>query len=138
MQGSKEQNSYSFQPRQLGSHLSLQKNIHVRGTIRRFLPRAPRSSILSKSHPDNPAIAENQTPAEKHEEQRKIRRLQIMMDMALSVLKQDPDLTLEEAAGMVANCKRAALAMFPGKELAFDLIYKPRLERVLMERFRLQ
>jgi hypothetical protein len=56
----------------------------------------------------------------------------------LSVLSQDPDLTRAEAQEMVANCKNAALAMFPDKELAFDLIYRPRLERVINERFRLQ
>ena len=79
-----------------------------------------------------------QTPAEKQEELRKIRRLQLMIDMVFSVLCQDPNLTLHEASEMVANCKNAALAMFPDKELAFDLIYKPRLQRVLIERFRLQ
>jgi hypothetical protein len=79
-----------------------------------------------------------QTAAERDEESRKIRRLQLMIDMVLSVLSQDPELTLTEASEMVANCKSAALAMFPDKELAFDLIYKPRLQRVLVERFRLQ
>jgi hypothetical protein len=39
---------------------------------------------------------------------------------------------------MVADTKRAALAMFPDKELAYDLIYKPRLQRLMKERFRLQ
>jgi hypothetical protein len=29
------------------------------------------------------------------------------------------------------------LAMFPDKELAFDLIYKPRLQRLLRERYRI-
>ena len=58
-----------------------------------------------------------------------------MMDMVLSVLSQDPDLTLEEASEIVANCRNAALAMFPDKELAFDLIYRPRLQRVVEERF---
>jgi hypothetical protein len=28
--------------------------------------------------------------------------------------------------------------MFPDKELAFDLLYKPRLQRLIRERFRLQ
>ncbi|PYP91279.1 MAG: hypothetical protein DMG65_08360 [Candidatus Angelobacter sp. Gp1-AA117] len=80
----------------------------------------------------------SQSPAEKQEELRKIRRLQWMVDMVLSVLCQDPNLTLLEATEMITNCKNAALAMFPDKELAFDLIYKPRLQRVLVERFRLQ
>jgi len=84
--------------------------------------------------PDN-ADPPGQSSAEKDEERQKIRRLQLMMDMALSVLRQDPNLTLEEASDIVANCKDAALAMFPDKELAFDLIYKSRLQRVVMERF---
>ena len=72
------------------------------------------------------------------EESRKIRRLQLMMSMVLSVIGQDPSLTVEEASELAAGAKRAALAMFPDKELAFDLLYKPRLQRLMRERFRLQ
>ncbi len=76
--------------------------------------------------------------AELAEEARKIRRLQIMMSMVTSVISQDPNMTLEEASEMAAEARRAALAMFPGKELAYDLIYRPRLQRIMNERFRLQ
>ena len=72
------------------------------------------------------------------EEARKIRRLQLMISMVTSVIGQDPSLTLEEASELAAGAKRAALAMFPDKELAFDLIYKPRLQRLIRDRFRLQ
>jgi hypothetical protein len=72
------------------------------------------------------------------EELRKIRRLQVMMNMVMSVISQDVNMTVEEAAELVADAKRAALAMFPDKELAYDLIYKPRLQRLMKERFRLQ
>jgi hypothetical protein len=98
--------------------------------------------MITKNSEENnnpgPGARLTQTPAEKEEERRKIRRLQLMVDMVISVLSQDPALTLEEASDMVSNCKAAALAMFPDKALAFDLIYKPRLQRVLVERFRLQ
>jgi hypothetical protein len=67
-----------------------------------------------------------------------IRRLQIMIGMVMSVIHQDPNLTIEDAADLAAGAKRAALAMFPDKELAYDLIYKPRLQRLISERFRLQ
>jgi hypothetical protein len=77
-----------------------------------------------------------QSDQEKVEERKKLRRLQWMVDMVLSTLSQDPDLTLREALAMISNCRNAALAMFPEKELAFDLLYKPRLERVIDERFR--
>jgi hypothetical protein len=76
--------------------------------------------------------------AEIDEEARKIRRLQLMISMVMSVIGQDPSLTLEEASELAEGAKRAALAMFPDKELAFDLIYKPRLKRLIRDRFRLQ
>ncbi|HSA93069.1 MAG TPA: hypothetical protein VLE48_08675 [Terriglobales bacterium] len=82
--------------------------------------------------------ASSQTAEEVEDERRRLRRLQIMISMVTSVLAQDPGLTVEEASELVANARRAALAMFPGKELAFDLIYRPRLQRVMQERFRLQ
>jgi hypothetical protein len=87
---------------------------------------------VSTSQPATP------TQQEQEDERRKLRRLQIMMNMVLSVISQDPELTVEEAAELAANAKRAALAMFPDKELAYDILYKPRLQRVIAERFRVQ
>jgi hypothetical protein len=75
---------------------------------------------------------------EQSEEARRLRRLQVMMSMVMSVISQDPGLTVEEAADLAANARRAALSMFPDKELAYDLIYRPRLQRLMNERFRLQ
>jgi hypothetical protein len=75
---------------------------------------------------------------EKEQEAVNIRRLQLMMSMVTSVISQDRNLTLEEASALAADAKRAALAMFPDKELAFDILYKPRLQRLMNERFRLQ
>ncbi len=72
------------------------------------------------------------------DEAKRIRRLQIMMSMVSSVISQDPSLTIEEASELAAGAKRAALAMFPDKELAYDLLYKPRIQRIMRERFRLQ
>jgi hypothetical protein len=89
---------------------------------------------MEKMDRNSEALRQNEV----EEEARKIRRLQLMMSMVMSVISQDPDLTVEEASEMAANTKRAALAMFPDKELAYDLIYKPRLQRLLNERFRLQ
>jgi hypothetical protein len=86
------------------------------------------------NHPENAPGTFNEAA----EEARKIRRLQIMMGMVMQVISQDPKLTLEDASELAAGAKRAALAMFPDKELAYDLLYRPRLQRLLNERYRLQ
>jgi hypothetical protein len=75
---------------------------------------------------------------EQLDEVHRIRRLQFMMNLVMQVIAQDPKLTLEEASQMVADSRTAALAMFPGKELAYDLLYRPRFQRLMRERFRLQ
>ena len=83
-------------------------------------------------------LAEQEARRELEAEAKKIRRLQLMISMVMSVIGQDPNLTLQEASDLAAGAKKAALAMFPDKELAFDLLYKPRLQRLIRERFRLQ
>ncbi len=79
-----------------------------------------------------------QTPEEKLEEARRIRRLQFMMNMVMQVIQQDVSLPVEQASEMCADARRAALAMFPDKALAFDLIFWPRLQRLMRERYRMQ
>jgi hypothetical protein len=97
------------------------------------------SSASDRNH-ESPAhnIAAAQSAQEKSEEQRKIRRLQMMMDMVMSVISQDGSLTVDQAAELVADSKKAALAMFPDKELAYNIIYKPRFQRLMRERYRIQ
>jgi hypothetical protein len=90
------------------------------------------------SHRQSGEEQNRQSREEQIDERRKIRRLQLMMDMVMSVIGQDPNLTVDEAAEMVADSRRAALAMFPDKELAFNLLYKPRLQRLMRERYRIQ
>lgn len=74
---------------------------------------------------------------EQIEEQKLIRRLQMMMNMVMQVIAQDRSLSLDEASQMIADARKAALAMFPGKELAYDLIWRPRFQRLMRERFRI-
>jgi hypothetical protein len=96
-------------------------------------PAGPGKDFASANH-----NAVSQELQEREEEARKIRRLQVMISMVTSVISQDPNLTVEEASELAAGAKRAALVMFPDKELAYDLLYKPRLQRLIRERFRLQ
>jgi len=92
----------------------------------------------NRGAPGNEGVLENAQSNEGLQESQKIRRLQVMINMVMSVISQDPNLTVEEASELVAGTKRAALAMFPDKELAYDIIYKPRLQRLMRERFHLQ
>ena len=71
------------------------------------------------------------------EESRRIRRLRILVQLTLETIAEG-DLSPEEAAGMIAATRRLALEMFPGKERAFDLIYKPKFQRVMHAIYRLQ
>ena len=71
------------------------------------------------------------------EEQKLIRRLQMMMNLVMQTIAQDGSLSVDEASQMIADSRKAALAMFPGKELAYDLIWRPRFQRLMRERFRI-
>lgn len=71
------------------------------------------------------------------EETRRLRRLQLTVRLVMQVISQG-DLPFEEASGMVAATRRVALNLFPGKELAYDLLYQPRLRRLLAQKYRLQ
>jgi len=79
-----------------------------------------------------------QSAEEKADEARRIRRLQLMVNMVMQVIQQDRSMPVEQASEMVADARRAALAMFPDKALAFDLIFWPRLQRMMRERYRMQ
>jgi len=71
------------------------------------------------------------------EESRRLRRLRILVRLTLEEIAAG-DLSAEEASGMIAATRRAALEMFPGKENAFDLIYKPQFQRMMNAVYRLQ
>ncbi len=68
-------------------------------------------------------------------EDQMIRRLRFLADFTFAAIAQDPSLTLEQAWDHVRALKGAVVAMFPGKEAAFDLIYLPRFSRLPAERF---
>ena len=69
------------------------------------------------------------------DEQKRLRRLRFVVDLTVSVLYQEPALTLEEGFELIQRAERAVLALFPGSEETFDLLIRPRLARALQERF---
>ena len=74
---------------------------------------------------------------EVREENRKIRFLRYLVDFSILSIQQD-DLSFGEALKVVEEVKRAACSLFPGKEETFELIYRPRFQRVIQERFGLE
>lgn len=77
------------------------------------------------------------TQAEIDEESRRIRRLRILVHLTLDTISSG-DLSPEEASRMIAATRRVALEMFPGKENAYDLIYRPQFQRLMNAVYRLQ
>ena len=70
------------------------------------------------------------------EESRRLHRLQLTVRLVMNIISQG-NLPFEEASEMVAATRRVALDLFPGKEQAYDLIYQPRLQRLLVQKYRL-
>ncbi len=102
----------------------------------------PTTSLQRHEAPltDAPAAAAptlpQKSPAEL-EEAKLLRRLQMMMNLVMQTIAQDGSLTIDEASQMIADARSAALSMFPGKDLAYDLIWRPRFQRLMRERFRI-
>lgn len=71
---------------------------------------------------------------EVREENRKIRYLRFLVDFSILSILQG-DVSLEEALKVAEDVKRVACTFFPGKEETFELIYRPRFNRVIQERF---
>lgn len=70
------------------------------------------------------------------EENRKVHRLQVVVGLVMNVIQQS-DLPIEEALELVADTRQFALRLFPDKELTYDLIYQPRFQRLLSEKYRM-
>ena len=68
------------------------------------------------------------------EENKRIRRLRFIVDFSIACIQQS-QMSLDEAIRIVEDVKRQALSLFPGKEEAFDIIYKPRFRRIINEKF---
>ena len=64
-----------------------------------------------------------------------MRRLQLMVDLALQAIGQDDAMNVEEAVELAASARRAPLRLFPDKELAYGLIYRPRFQGMIEEKY---
>jgi hypothetical protein len=72
------------------------------------------------------------TPEQIREEHRQIRYLRTIVDLTANVIMQSR-LSRAEAERLVEATRRQILVLFPGKEQAYDIIYRPRFERLISE-----
>ncbi len=70
------------------------------------------------------------------EENRRLRYLRFLVDLALAEIRAGT-FSLAEAEQVVENIRSQALQLFPGKETAFEVIYRPRFHRAITETFQL-
>ncbi|HYK65714.1 MAG TPA: hypothetical protein VEY94_12270 [Patescibacteria group bacterium] len=80
-------------------------------------------------------MADDDRKSQIEHENKMIRRLRFLVDLTFATIAQDHEMTLEQGWEHVLALKGAAVAMFPGKEETFDMLYLPRFSRLLAERF---
>jgi hypothetical protein len=81
----------------------------------------------------NPTPRTDEDPA-LMEEDRRVRAFRFLTALTHQRLCVEP-IRLDEARAMVEKLKRNAERFFPGRGHVFDLVVRPRLERVIDERF---
>jgi hypothetical protein len=68
------------------------------------------------------------------DEQRRMRKLRLLVDLTAALLRDRP-VSRHEAESVVEHLRIQVLRLFPGKGDVFDLIYRPRFRRLIDERF---
>lgn len=68
------------------------------------------------------------------EEERRVRRLRRMADLAIIMVARTR-MPMEEAMQVFQSVREAALKMFPDKADAFNLIYGSRFRRLLVKKY---
>jgi hypothetical protein len=72
------------------------------------------------------------SPEQIREETRRLRYLRTLVDLTANVIMQSR-LSRAEAERLVEAARRQILELFPGKEQTYDIIYRPRFERLILE-----
>jgi hypothetical protein len=69
------------------------------------------------------------------EEERRLKIVRFLVDLTLARLHQDEELTHLDGLALVERTRDVILTLFPDKERAYELLYRPRFERVLRARW---
>jgi hypothetical protein len=68
------------------------------------------------------------------EENKKLRQLQLLVDLTIQEISASSTLGLIEGFIILNKVRQFSTKLFPEKEKVFNLIYKPRILRVLKEK----
>jgi hypothetical protein len=68
------------------------------------------------------------------DEEDRVHKLRIAMDITAAILRQHNSLSLVEANRLIENTRKVASTLCPGREETFDLVIGPRYLRILEER----
>jgi hypothetical protein len=66
------------------------------------------------------------------DEHRRMRQLRLLVDFTAQLIMQSR-MSREEAERVVETMRLQVLRLFPGKETTYDIIYRPRFERIINE-----
>ena len=69
------------------------------------------------------------------DEEARLRRLRLLVDATAQLLANDENLILCEALRLIEAARVASLRLFPDRGSTFDLVVRPRLERIVFDRF---
>lgn len=72
-------------------------------------------------------------PQKLAEEEQNMRLLKTIIDLTTAVLRQG-NLTVPEAIELITATQKSVLQLFPDKKDVYNLIYRPRFERIIKER----
>ncbi|MCX7919942.1 MAG: hypothetical protein N3A72_10145 [bacterium] len=68
-----------------------------------------------------------------YEEEQRMRKLKSLVDLVAQQLRVG-NFDTEHAQQLIEETKRKVLELFPDKEFQFELIYRPRFNRILQEK----
>ncbi len=68
------------------------------------------------------------------EEEKKMRYLRFIVDLTRQILLEST-ISRDEALLLISSTRRCVLKLFPEKGEVYDLIYAPRFEKILLERW---
>jgi hypothetical protein len=72
------------------------------------------------------------------EEERRLKMMRFLADLTLARIYQDEELSHLDALALVERTRDVVLALFPGKEGAYEMLYAPRFQRALHARWPVQ